>query len=83
MSYIISDGKRYIARAYRTYTARDYIMPLNHEFGGRVTASDALTYDTEEGAQAYIERNRKFLSECMPEARVLKYDVCCNCVLER
>lgn len=41
MSYIISDGKRYVARAYRTYTVGDYIMPLNHEFGGRVTASNA------------------------------------------
>lgn len=81
MSYIISDGKRYVARAYRTYTARDYIMPLNHEFGGRVTASNALTYDTEEGAQAYIKRNREFLDEFVPGAQPFKYDVCCNCLI--
>lgn len=83
MSYIVSDRKRYVARAYRTYTARDYIMPLRHEYGGRVTASSALIYDTIEEAQAYIKRNRKFLDEFIPEARVLKYDVCCNCVLAR
>lgn len=81
MSYIISDGRRYVARAYRTYTARDYIMPLNHEYGGRVTTSDALTYDTEEEAKAYIERNQKFLDEVIPCARPLKYDVCCNCLI--
>ena len=81
MSYIISDGKKYVARVYQTYT--DYIMPLNHECDGRLTASDALTYGTEEGAKAYIERNRVFLDEFIPGARDLEYDVCCNCLVKK
>ena len=82
MSYIISNGKDYVARAYwGTTMARDYVSQLQHEYGGRITASRCLSYDHKEEAEAYIERNRLFLDAVLPGAKVYEYDPCSNCLV--
>lgn len=82
MSYIISNGKHYVARAYMgTTMARDYVARLDHEYGGRITASGCLSYDYKEGAEAYIERNSVFLDAVLPGAEPYEYDPCSNCLI--
>lgn len=81
MNYIISDGKKFVARRYmRQYMATDYISILQRVYGGRIVASGALLYDTKEGAEEYIKRNNVFINAFIPEATVIPYNVCCNCV---
>ena len=76
MAYILTDGKNYIARSYMgKFMARDYLMPLQHVFGGRITASAALIFDHKEEAERYLNRNSG--SSLM---EIKKYNVCCNCL---
>lgn len=82
MSYIISNGKSYMAREYMDKNiTRDYVSRLKHEYGGRITASGCLSYDYKEGAESYIERNRLFLNEFIPGAKPYEYDPCVNCLI--
>lgn len=79
MAYILTDGKNYIARSYMGFMARDYLIPLQHVFGGRITASAALTFDYKEDAAEYMHRNLG--SELITnDMTIKKYNVCCNCV---
>lgn len=76
MNYIITKGRYYVAREYLgQYMARDYLLPLLSEYGGRVTASNALVFDREADAQAYLARN--MLDN---DYTVTKYNIRCNCV---
>ena len=80
MAYILTDGKNYIARSYMgRYMARDYLMSLQHVFGGRITASAALTFDRKEEAERYLKINSDsdLVSNNMT---IRKYNVCCNCL---
>ena len=80
MAYILTDGKNYIARSYiGAFMARDYLTPLQHVFGGRITASAALTFDRKEEAEKYLSRNSNsgLISGHM---EIKKYNVCCNCL---
>ena len=81
MSYIISNGKHYVARAYMGYKVRDYASQLQRVYGGRITVSCCLAYDRKEGAEAYIERNKRFLEELVPGAKPYEYDSCSNCLI--
>lgn len=80
MAYILTDGKNYIARSYMgKFMARDYLAPLQRVFGGRITASAALTFDRKEDAANYMHRNSD--SELISnDMTIRKYNVCCNCV---
>ena len=80
MAYILTDGKNYIARSYMgRFMARDYLTPLQHVFGGRITASEALIFDHKEEAERYLNRNSDsdLISDHM---EIKKYNVCCNCL---
>ena len=80
MAYILTDGKNYSARSYMgRFMVRDYLTPLQHVFGGRITASAALIFDHKEEAERYlnINSNRDLIFDNM---RIRKYNVCCNCL---
>lgn len=80
MAYILTDGKKYIARSYMgRFMARDYLTPLQYVFGGRITASAALTFDRKEEAERYLKINSDsdLVSNNMT---IRKYNVCCNCL---
>ena len=80
MAYILTDGKNYIARSYMgRFMAMDYLTPLQHVFGGRITASAALIFDRKEEAERYLNRNSDsdLISDHM---EIKKYNVCCNCL---
>lgn len=78
MAYIIvNDDHCYVYRSYiGSYAARDYFLPLHSEYGNRITATGALTYDKLEDAQGYIARNSKY----MGPLHVCEYNTCCNSV---
>jgi len=59
--------------------ARDYLTPLQYVFGGRITASAALTFDRKEEAERYLKINSDsdLVSNNMT---IRKYNVCCNCL---
>lgn len=77
MSYIVVNGRNYIARHYvDRFRAKDYLQKLRPVWGGRVTCTGALTFGTVAQATAYIERN------CPGQGwEVWKYDPCSNAVL--
>ena len=80
MAYVLTDGKNYIARSYMgRYMARDYLMSLQHVFGGRITASAALTFDRKEEAEKYLSRNSNS-GLIFGNMEIKKYNVCCNCL---
>ena len=82
--YIISDGKYYLARNYLgDYMAIDYIDLIYHEYGGRRTASRALIFDSVEEAENFMKRgwDKELLEALLPDAKIMKYNVCCNCLV--
>lgn len=80
MAYILTDGKNYIARSYMgKFMARDYLTPLQHVFGGRITASAALIFDRKEEAERYLNRNSGS-GLIYDHMEIKKYNVCCNCL---
>lgn len=64
---------------YRHYIDRyrciDGLSRFYREYGGRLTASDALTFDSKSEAIAYIERNN------LESGYPVKYDGCNNCAI--
>lgn len=79
-SYIIAvnrnETRLYIRRHYiDRYHCIDGLSRFYREYDGRLTASDALTFDNKSEAIAYIERNN------LESGYPVKYDVCNNCAI--
>lgn len=73
----VSGTRLYIHRHYiDRYTCVDGLSRFHHAYGGRLTASDALTFDSKPKALAYVDRNN------IKNAIVTKYDICRNCIME-
>lgn len=80
--YIItSNGAKpgyYLARSnIDRFTVRDFIAPLYREYGGRLSASQALIFNSKEEAQKYLDRHYGIIPDTW---KITKYNVCCNCV---
>lgn len=75
MSFIITKGKQYVSRMYiGRFMARDSMTPLERVYGGHVSATGALEFDTKEQAEEYIKR------ENIVGATAREYNTCCNYV---
>lgn len=84
MCYIIAStenkGGYYVARRFiDRFTCTDFIAPFWREYDGRLTASQALTFDTVERAQAYLQGHYGLIPDTW---FIREYDPCMNCVKE-
>ena len=82
MCYIIAStenkGGYYVARRFiDRFTCTDFIAPFWREYDGRLTVSQALTFDTVERAQAYLQGHYGLIPDTW---FIREYDPCMNCV---
>jgi hypothetical protein len=79
MGYVItSNGAKpgyIVERSYMGYKARDYIAPLYYVYGGRLSCSGALTFDTIQAARNYLNGHNGLIPDTW---KICEYDPCSN-----
>lgn len=61
------------------YKARDYIAPLYPVFGGRLSCSGALIFETIQAARDYLTGHNGVIPDTW---KICKYDSCMNTITE-